>query len=633
VGAMEPGLGALLVALPLWLLVTSLPGFLIATALDPGRAVLERWAVAPAISVAVGFAAASVGGRLGGRAVPAAATALALASLVSLLVVLRRPRIDRRPTVTPAGLVVVGVVAIALVAWFVVLGTSPTGWGSVLPNIDGSSHGVMVSRILASGSVDWPDVLRFDLAGADSDGQFYVLGLHSLVAVVAAVTGVPAALLVAFVVAGTLWLVLGVVALGRRVATERSALVAGAVAALMIPLLPAATMAWGLLPLVAAVGLVPGVALVLLDVGPGRRLALAALALAGLASMHTTEVLVVGLLVVLTWLLGGDARSRAASVGWAAVATALAMVVALPTTLGLATGGADRASDVPLEGSWDSALVVTLSHPFLGYLAPIGAAGLWLLLAAACCLVLTIVGCRILWAGVAGRGLVVVLLLLVALAVAADVGVRWPVLSPWYASGERITTQLAALLPVALGVGWVRLLDLARGAERRGLRAGVVVLGVAVALPLVLRSTETAHYAVADQSVVTEADRASFGWLSAHVRPGERILNDNRDGSVWMFDSTRGTAVPVFSAMPGPGWEATPGWEGRLHLRDTIADVSTDAITRDEAREWSVRYVVVGERTIGGGARAWDPEALAASPGLRLVFSQGDARVYEIVGS
>jgi hypothetical protein len=61
--------------------------------------------------------------------------------------------------------------------------------------------------------------------------------------------------------------------------------------------------------------------------------------------------------------------------------------------------------------------------------------------------------------------------------------------------------------------------------------------------------------------------------------------------------------------------------------------VATDARTRQEARDWGVRYVMVGERVLGGGEPTLHRAALAASSGLRLVFESGGARVYEILAS
>ena len=59
-GAMEPGWAALVVGLALVVLLLGVPGLLVASALDPSRPFLERLAVAPAVSVAIGFGVASL---------------------------------------------------------------------------------------------------------------------------------------------------------------------------------------------------------------------------------------------------------------------------------------------------------------------------------------------------------------------------------------------------------------------------------------------------------------------------------------------------------------------------------------------------------------------------------------------
>ena len=46
-----------------------------------------------------------------------------------------------------------------------------------------------------------------------------------------------------------------------------------------------------------------------------------------------------------------------------------------------------------------------------------------------------------------------------------------------------------------------------------------------------------------------------------------------------------------------------------------------------------MRYVMVGERVLGGDEPTLHRAALAESSGLRLVFESGGARVYEILAS
>jgi hypothetical protein len=111
------------------------------------------------------------------------------------------------------------------------------------------------------------------------------------------------------------------------------------------------------------------------------------------------------------------------------------------------------------------------------------------------------------------------------------------------------------------------------------------------------------------------------------------VLNDTRDGSAWMYVDTGGAALPVFAGNAIPDWSELPGWQDRVALLRGIADVGSDPELLDAARRWAVRYVVVGERTIGGGQRRLDAAALESAAGLRLVFAQGGARVYEIVGT
>ena len=150
------GAAAWLAALLLWPLVSMLPGYLVVSALEPHRRTLERWAVAPLVSIAVAFVPAAWIDRVRpGSGLAVAGLALATASVVSLVALWRRgvrafavPRPLPRPLVA---LLAVMVVAFALGAAVVL--RSGGGLDTVVPNDDGNGHGWFVARILLTGWV------------------------------------------------------------------------------------------------------------------------------------------------------------------------------------------------------------------------------------------------------------------------------------------------------------------------------------------------------------------------------------------------------------------------------------------------------------------------------------------------
>jgi hypothetical protein len=204
-------------------------------------------------------------------------------------------------------------------------------------------------------------------------------------------------------------------------------------------------------------------------------------------------------------------------------------------------------------------------------------------------------------------------------------------MAPWYGTGTRLGAQVAALAPLLLGPGIVTVA--LRTRERpRATVAAVTALAVVVGSVVVVESAATATSALSAYSVVTPNDRVAFRWLAEHVGPDERVLNDDQDGSTWSYEASRAVVHPVFGPRPSGGFEGHPEWAGRLHLQATVQDVGANPTTRREAEDWSVRYVLVGQRRFDDGEGVLDRAAIASSTGLRLVFSEGDARVYEIVG-
>ncbi len=160
----EPSFGADALAGMLWLLLGVVSGWLIIGALDPARSRLDRWAEAPLVSVAVAFVTASWTQVWGLREpVWVVVSALGLASVGSVFVLVRRRERQspwvRRP-VLPSGQarLILLAAAVSVGLWAIAIQMSTPGWSAVVPNSDGNSHGILLSRILMTGSVDPFDV-------------------------------------------------------------------------------------------------------------------------------------------------------------------------------------------------------------------------------------------------------------------------------------------------------------------------------------------------------------------------------------------------------------------------------------------------------------------------------------------
>jgi len=642
----QPSAVAFGVAGLLWLLLCVLPGFLAVSALDPRRSALDRLAIAPLVSLGVGFAVAA---WLGALHVPGSAwyapASLGVVAVGSAIVIARRPRaVSWRRAWTPGRRrtwAVIGVaLAIPLLLWTVAITISEPGWATVVPSSDGTTHGIVLTDILRGGSIYPPLLGRADLAVAGDPGPVgpaglpvvtYPLALHVLAAPIAAVTTVPSALLVPLTVMASAWLVLGAVALTRRFGSPRQALAAGLAASCLAPMVPFWHVYWGPAPMMLAVALVPAATIALLDVRPGRGLIVPTLAVAGLFSLHVTELLVViGLAGVHQLCVRRDAgwwRTTARMTGCGLAA----LVVAAPLTAYLVFAhGAARPQDASPRLEAVPALFVALLRPVVVLTESHGALLVAVLAAGVTMVILTVVGARSAWVHPLGRSLVVVTLVCLGIGVLAYVGAVPILTSPWYTNGDRVIGQAAALVPSLIGIGLVVVAQRLRREPVAVRAAGLVGAALIVAV-MAVQAVGAAATGLTGFSVVTAADRDAFVWLAEHAAPGQRVLNDDTDGSAWMYESSAGTVFPLFGGRPGEGFQSHDEYADRLHLLDTVQDIATNAQTRAEAVRWNVKYVMVGERTVKNGPRFLDAEALATAEGLREVFSSGGAKVYEIV--
>ncbi len=592
------------------------------SAVTPARSALDRLAVAPAVSIGLAYPAGAWANRLGfAVALQVALAVLLLASIGAGAVLLRRRREGAAGPLHDRGTLTAVRFPLLLVTllWLVAMATSEAGWGLVAPNSDGNTHGLLTVSLLQHG-----EVLGFG---------GYPLGVHVVAALVGVVTSVPSALVVPLTLLGPVWAVLGVAAFAGRI--SRTMVPWAAFAACAVPYFPFGQVIWGPVPLVVAVALVPAVALAVLDASGRGALLVAAVSVAGLLAIHVTEALVAGLLVVL-------ALVSARRLLWAPLLRGLlvalgALLLTWPLVVELLRGGAVRPPDpgAPVEdagaaGGLALAVVTNFMRPFVPAAWPDPMIWTGAVVATCVLIVVSVLGARRVWAEPHGRAVVLLVVALLGLALIARVTTGALVTSPWYGNGNRLVAQVAALLPVLLGSGLERLLPRVRAGGAAAVAAVAVGLCVVAAL---VQGVVAAEQGLGGSSVVTADDRLAFAWLAAHVGPGEHILNDHRDGSVWMVEATSGVDQPLFGGKPGGGFEADPAWADRVYLRDNVADVDTDPRVREIAQRWKVRYVFSGERTFLESPRLVDAAALARVPGVVEVFRSGDARVFELPGT
>jgi hypothetical protein len=202
--------------------------------------------------------------------------------------------------------------------------------------------------------------------------------------------------------------------------------------------------------------------------------------------------------------------------------------------------------------------------------------------------------------------------------------------------------RLAALLPLIGAVAFGEFTASASGWAARRVRlrlpklppAPVTAVAVAV-LALVIGGAgrgyvglNAAHVNIGYRGfpALSGDERAAVGWLAAHVAPGERVMNDSADGSVWMYALAGIRPVEWTFYGAGPGTPAA-------YLSLFLNDLDRYPKVRETLTELGVRYVFVGSGTATPNLRnSVGLAGLDHTPGFELVYRNADAAVYAIAG-
>lgn len=525
------------------------------------------------------------------------------------------------------------VVGAAIWAW------SMGGLPSVPPNRDSQNHAYFVARIVEEDTIDPGVVLAESPGQTDSVASFYPLALHTDVAVARQVTGlaVPDLLLAWTLLSAVVVLPLGLFALVRRLVPDRP--LAAGLTALVTPLVglfPYQPITWGGLAVIIGLALVPGAVALALWAVEDRGVAplgLAAVALAGVVLVHSSQVALLVVLLV-PFLVADLLRSRrdqpaavpgpwlvAAATPWALLAAGTAILLA-PSVLGLLTGAGERAdhSVVPDLGLLDGAghlfnldVGSLVAQPVLGLLALVG-------------LVTSFRSRRL--RPLAVGATVLVLLYLVGTQTGQPWALGRPLTRPWYMSWWRLAYNVALLVPVFVGLA----LDTARTEVRR--RAGTSSRAIAVAscavLALIgLRMTDGPSALVSaafrTQALLGTEETDLMADLAERPDATGTILNQENDGTTWMYALEGLTSLSAIQAFR-QGQDA----EDRAYLLDHIADAATDRRVADLLDRWDIRYLLVNDRTYMREPAALTVDELRAAPGITVVDHRGSMWLFRV---
>lgn len=603
-----------------------LPGLALLRLLLPGQDRLRAFAVAPAVSVGMMYTAGQFLTRVGLPVDERVALACLAFGVLSLIGVRRRGYgslvVPRLPWALP----------VSWAAGALIWGFGIRSLAAVPPHDDGYNHGLYVARVASKLTLDTATIIPNDVLSGGHATNFYPLALHQQAAVLVRVLSLDVAtawtLTSLFLV--VIGLPVGMLALGRWLfpTAPRTADLC-AVAAAVTPGITYSLSQTGGYTLMAGFAVVPGVLLALRDciVASQRHTrwyVAVALALAGLAGIHTSEYALVAVLVATLLLLPRLQHGHLAALGTATLRTAAAFALSLlfltPVLAEMRGGVAERSYPVPPFGVDLVRAVLEVTAQF-SFLTPDTPPALllctWIGIAVLCsrrqmrAWLLTMLGFAVVyvWLGAFPSRLNVALT------------------TAWYSDRYRLGFILAFLS--------VPLVAVALAGPRQDAQSRRAALWRVCALPLALVTLLSASIAAAlgvhtnyrRYSTVHATDREAFDFMHARLAPGERVLNQAKDGSPWMYSLA---GVPPVVALSTGDYTA-PMWAERMYLLRHLDEADSSKLIDRLLSRLHIRFVFVGSQSFYGELPELDPRALSSSTTFRVVFSKGGSFVFERV--
>ncbi|HEX6343357.1 DUF6541 family protein [Umezawaea sp.] len=561
-------------------------------------------------------------------------TLLACAAAAGVVVLLRRRGLapalpntaewSRAGTVTAVAAVVIaaGVAALTIRTGTFGLGSLPQGW-------DAPYHANGIRFIAETGNSSnrafgWIDV-------PDSpNGAFYPNAYHAFEALAYRLSGDSVATVMnsGMLVTAALGVPLGTIAIVKALHGSAGLAAASALVSTSFASYPFDLWQWGqLYPYAAGLSLVlPFLALLVrwLDSGFDRIGVLVALGTVALVATHSAMAFVgaaLGLCYLVQRAVQAPSRFLRRDLPRLAVLAVVALVLSGVYLLGALTMAGRTAAY-----NWPA---VTTSSKAFGDALLLGHDANWpqWLLAA-----ITLVGAHLLVKVAAWRWLLVgylVFLCLFVVAAALDTPWSTAITAPWWNDRWRLVAVL--VLPATIAAGWAFQAAARRIARLR--RESLGALAVVGALLAAGYLVQTGGYAERNGqrmqwdfsgSVVSDQERAGLVELGTVVRPGERVMNDGVDGTVWTYALSG--AEPIIGHYPNP---ATLSPRRKL-LLERFNRLDTDHEVGQVVRDLNIRYAVVTTGFMDGFRRSPGLIGLSGVPALRVRYSNPDLTLYEV---
>jgi hypothetical protein len=628
-----------------WILAVLVPGIAITLAIVPGlfRRPIELLALAAPAGLGATFAVGEVCDLVGvafapwvtialtvvGAAIAFGRTFLHVGSSLSSSNV-ESPLADLSRLLA-VGLLIAGIV-FGLAVW--VAGIRDTA--AVPPNRDSAHHGFYVARIANEETIASDRVVVSDPITAEPYG-YYPLGLHASAALGHRISGTPISeLLTGWVILlAAVWYPLGMFVLARRLVPDRLLLPGFvALASPLFGMFPYKFILWGGLTQIASVALVPvALAVVMEAISPANLsvAVLAGLVVFGVSMVNLSQGLLVAIVAAVLVLGHWVSRTGRAAFGRQVLALAVAAsttaVLSVPMLSDAAQGAVDRKNlyEPNIYPFGDAVREV-----FTGAFFAPKQVGLYFVALAG--FLIAMYRRRLVAWAIAGF---VVVFIYLASATPSFESLR-ELSAPWYHSPDRTSGNTVPFVTMFVGVAlevvavWIA----ARFRGRAWLRTTALVVAVtlvaATCVVLSLHSASqaegTVQYSYAKLALLQQGDLDAMKLLGELNTSGAGVLNQEQDGSVWMY--TLDGQRPLFTAFVPIGFSSTRTAD-REWLAQHIQEYGDNPRVAELLNRYGIGYVFFNEGTYAE-APSINLAAVAANPRFVEVIHRGRSHVFQI---
>jgi hypothetical protein len=141
---------------------------------------------------------------------------------------------------------------------------------------------------------------------------------------------------------------------------------------------------------------------------------------------------------------------------------------------------------------------------------------------------------------------------------------------------------------------------------------------------LVDQPIDVVRHAYATNSPASGGQIDAFRYLNGVVADGQPVLNEERDGSAWMYAEFG--LRPLLAVY---AYESSPQTDDRIYLATHIAAYASDSRVRALVERWDIEYLLVNETGFVDEPPRVKPDDLT-SPSFARVFTSGGSHVYRI---